>query len=270
MNWRAVRAAALTVTLLGGTAHPATAELVDLELVLAVDISGSIDREEARLQRAGYVQALTDQQVVRTIMAGKLGRIAVTYVEWAGTHYQATVIDWTVIDGPGSATAFAEKLAEAPIHTQMWTSISGAIEYGILKLRQSANPGRRRVIDISGDGPNNDGDSVVKLRDRAVAAGIVINGLPIINDRPSPWGMIPMANLDLYYEDCVIGGNGAFLLVANSFQDFGRAIRRKLILEIAGLQPVPEPRTGIVLASNRERPPCNIGERRNPRMGDEL
>ncbi|MBI1985717.1 MAG: DUF1194 domain-containing protein, partial [Rhodospirillales bacterium] len=184
--------------------------------MLAVDISGSIDREEAQLQRAGYVQALTDQQVVRTIKAGKLGRIAVTYVEWAGTHYQATVVDWTVIDGPASAGAFAQKLAAAPIHTQMWTSISGAIEYGMVKLRQSTNPGRRRVIDISGDGPNNDGDPVTGLRNRAVAAGIVINGLPIINDRPSPWGMLPMPNLDLYYEDCVIGGNGAFLLVANS------------------------------------------------------
>jgi hypothetical protein len=111
---------------------------------------------------------------------------------------------------------------------------------------------------------------VVKLRDRAVAAGIVINGLPIINDRPSPWGMVPMPNLDLYYEDCVIGGNGAFILVANSFQDFGRAIRRKLILEIAGLRPDPESKPGVALATARERPPCNIGERRIPRRGDEL
>ena len=269
MNWRAVRLLALTLTL-SGAALPAAAEVVDLELVLAVDVSGSIDREEAQLQRAGYVQALTDQQVVRTIKAGKFGRIAVTYVEWAGTHYQATVVDWTVIDGPASAGAFAQKLAAAPIHTQMWTSISGAIEYGMVKLQQSTNPGRRRVIDISGDGPNNDGDPVTGLRNRAVAAGIVINGLPIINDRPSPWGMLPMPNLDLYYEDCVIGGNGAFLLVANSFRDFGRAIRRKLILEIAGLQPDPEPRAGVMLASTRERPPCNAGERRSPRIGDEL
>jgi len=269
MSWRAVRIAALTLTLSGGATLPAAAEVVDLELVLAVDISGSIDREEARLQRAGYVQALTDQQVVRTIKAGKLGRIVVTYIEWAGAHYQATVVDWTVIDGPASAAAFAQKLAAAPIHTQMWTSISGAIEYGIVKLRQNTNPGRRRVIDISGDGPNNDGDSAPRSRDRAVAAGIVINGLPIINDRPSPWGMIPMPNLDLYFEDCVIGGNGAFLLVANSFQDFARAIRRKLILEIAGLQPVMEPRARVMPVSTRERPPCNVGERRSPRIGDE-
>jgi hypothetical protein len=154
--------------------------------------------------------------------------------------------------------------------TERRTSISAAIDYSMALFAKSPFKSKRRVIDISGDGPNNDGDPVTGLRNRAVAAGIVINGLPIINDRPSPWGMLPMPNLDLYYEDCVIGGNGAFLLVANSFQDFGRAIRRKLILEIAGLQPDPEPRAGVMLASTRERPPCNAGERRSPRIGDEL
>jgi hypothetical protein len=262
MNWRAVHIAALSLLLSGAVARPATAELVDLELVLAVDISGSIDDQESRLQRAGYVQALTDHQVVRAIKAGKLGRIAVTYVEWAGTHYQATVVDWAVIDGPETAAAFAQRLAAAPLHTQMWTSISGAIEYGMVKLQESTHRGRRRVIDVSGDGPNNDGDMMPSWRDRAVAAGVIINGLPIINDRPSPYGMEPMPNLDLYYEDCVIGGIGAFLLVANSFYDFGRAIRRKLILEIAGLQPAPAPKARVVLAAARERPPCDSGEKR--------
>lgn len=270
MNWRAVRIAALTLTLSGGAALPAVAEVVDLELVLAIDISGSIDREEAQLQRAGYVQALTDPQVVRTIRAGKIGRVAVTYVEWAGTHYQATVVDWTVIDGPASAAAFAQQLAAVPIHTQMWTSLSGAIQYGMKKFQESEHRSRRRVLDISGDGPNNDGEPVTGLRDRAVAAGIIINGLPIINDRPSPWGMRPMPNLDLYYEDCVIGGSGAFLLVANSFQDFARAIRRKLILEIAGLRPEPEPAARVVPAAAGDRPPCDIGERRSRGMRDEL
>jgi len=270
MNWRAAHIAALTLLLSGAAAQPAAAELVDLELVLAVDISGSIDDEEARLQRAGYVQALSDPQVVRVIKAGKLGRIAVTYVEWAGTHYQATIVDWAVIDGPETAAAFAQKLAAAPIHTQVWTSISGSIEYGMAKLKENPNRGRRRVIDVSGDGPNNDGDMMPGWRDRAVAAGIIINGLPIINDRPSPYGLEPMPNLDLYYEDCVIGGVGAFLLVANSFQDFGRAIRRKLILEIAGLQPDPDPAARVVLAAARERPPCDAGENRVRGMRDEL
>ncbi len=271
---RTTHGAALALILAGTIVPPAAAEVVDLELVLAVDISGSIDDEEARLQRAGYVQALTDKQVVRAIKAGKIGRIAATYVEWAGTHYQATVVDWTVIDGPETAAAFAEKLAAAPLHTQMWTSISGAIEYGMQKLRENAHRGRRRVIDISGDGPNNDGDMMPSWRDRAVAAGIVINGLPIINDRPSPYGLEPMPNLDLYYEDCVVGGIGAFVLVANSFEDFGRAVRRKLILEIAGLAPEPASqsasKTGVVLAAARARPPCDAGERRMQGFREDL
>lgn len=270
MNLRAAHIAALTLLLSGAAVPPATAEPVDLELVLAVDISGSIDDEESRLQRAGYVNALTDNHVVRAIKAGKLGRIAVTYVEWAGIHYQATIVDWAVIDGPETAAAFAERLAAAPLHTQMWTSISGAIEYGMVKLQESTHRGRRRVIDISGDGPNNDGDMMPSWRDRAVSAGVVINGLPIINDRPSPYGMAPMPNLDLYFEDCVIGGIGAFLLVANSYHDFGRAIRRKLILEIAGITPEPGPETRVTLAAARERPPCDAGEMRVRDLRDEL
>lgn len=250
------------------------AERVDLELVMAVDISGSIDLEEAELQRAGYVSALTDPQVVRTIMAGKIGRVAMTYVEWAGDHYQATVVDWTVIDGPESAADFAKKLAAAPLHTQMWTSISGAIDFGMQRFAESPHQSRRRVIDLSGDGPNNDGKLVTGPRDRAVQSGVIINGLPIMNDRTSPYGLRPMPDLDLYYEDCVIGGAGAFILVANSFQDFARAIRRKLILEIAGLAPGPrtEPREqpGMVSAAIRARPACDEGEKRVRDMREDL
>jgi hypothetical protein len=266
MVWRFIPVLVLAAALSGALPRPSAAELVDLELVMAVDVSGSIDLDEAELQRAGYVSALTDPQVVRTIQAGKIGRIAASYVEWAGDHYQATIVDWTVIDGPDSAAAFAKKLANAPIQTQMWTSLSGAIDYGIKKMAESPYQSRRRVVDISGDGPNNDGRSVTLLRDRAVQAGIVINGLPIVNDRASPWGMPPMPNLDLYYEDCVIGGPGAFIIVANSFQDFARAIRRKLILEIAGLAPEPvidrDAAPGITLAAEHKRPRCDEGEKR--------
>ena len=274
MVWRIIPGLVLAAALSSALPRPLAAELVDLELVMAIDISGSIDFDEAELQRAGYVSALTSPQVVRAIKAGKVGRIAASYIEWAGDHYQATVVDWTVIDGPESAAAFAKKLADAPIQTQMWTSLSGAINYGMKKLAESPHQGRRRVIDISGDGPNNDGGPVTSVRDRAVRAGIIINGLPIVNDRSSPYGLPPMPNLDLYYEDCVIGGTGAFIIVANSFADFARAIRRKLILEIAGLAPVPridrQAGPAIALAAERKRPRCDEGERRVRGMRDEL
>jgi hypothetical protein len=270
MSWRMIPVVVVALALCGGLSRPSAAELVDLELVMAVDISGSVDFEEATLQRNGYVKALTDPQVVRAIKAGKIGRIAATYIEWAGDHYQATVVDWAVIDGPESAADFARRLADATIHTQMWTSISGAIEYGITKFKQSPHRGRRRVIDISGDGPNNDGKLVSGLRDRAIQAGIVINGLPIMNDRPSPYGLAPVPNLDLYYEDCVIGGIGAFFVVAKSFDDFARAIRRKLILEIAGLAPARPPASGLTTVALRDRPKCDEGERRVRDMREDL
>ncbi|MFQ5766219.1 MAG: DUF1194 domain-containing protein, partial [Rhodospirillales bacterium] len=215
----------------------ASAEIVDLELVLAVDVSGSVDEEEAELQRAGYVAALTNAQVIRAIKGGRHGRIAVTYVEWAGDHIQRPVLDWAVIKGEATAADFAGRLARAPITTEMWTSISGMMAYAQTRFRESPHRGRRRVLDISGDGPNNDGLIVTGPRDRTIAEGIIINGLPIINNRPSRFGTPPMPNLDHYYEDCVIGGFGAFIVVADTYRDFARAIRRKLILEIAGRTP---------------------------------
>lgn len=240
------------------------AEPVDLELVLAIDVSGSIDEEEAILQRQGYIAAIKDERVVGAIKSGYLGRIAVTYIEWAGSHYQKTVADWTVIYDQASAEAFAESLARQPITTELWTSISGAIEYALQRFQDSPHTSKRRVIDISGDGPNNRGGSVIESRERAIRQGITINGLPIINDRPSRWGLRPMPDLDLYYEDCVIGGRGAFLVVAESFGDFARAVRRKLILEIADLYPPPRlaaERPARPLGPARGRPPCDAGER---------
>jgi hypothetical protein len=213
---------------------PARALEVDLELVLAVDISRSVDDEEAQLQREGYIQALTDKRIVDAIRSGALGRIAVTYIEWAGSNYQQTVIDWTVIDGPDSAKAFSLKIREAPRVAEMWTSISGAMIYGAAKFENNGYEGKRRVIDISGDGRNNSGPEVTAIRDAVVKQGIVINGLPIMSERPN-FGRPPERDLDIYYEANVIGGPGSFMVPAHDFPDFARAVRTKLIKEISGL-----------------------------------
>lgn len=239
---------------------------VDLELVIAVDVSGSVDADEAQLQRNGYVGAFSDKEVIGAITSGMLGKIAVTYIEWAGIHYFRTIVDWTVIDGEASALAFAEQVAKAPIQTELWTSISKAIEKSLPKFIGNGIEGTRRIIDISGDGPNNQGGLVTGYRDRAIAAGVTINGLPIVNDKPSPWGWPPLPDLDLYYANCVIGGSGAFYVVANTFSDFARAVRKKLLLEIAGEQPHRyAPARVFKAAANqpgRMPPTCDIGERR--------
>ena len=264
------RAFALTALLAAFPALTAVAQgrdvPVDLELVIAVDVSGSIDPEEAKLQRNGYVGAFSDKEVIGAITGGMLGKIAVTYVEWAGIHYSRTIVDWTVIDGEASALAFAERVAAAPIQTELWTSISMAIEYALPRFGNNGIEGTRRVIDISGDGPNNQGGMVTGFRDKAIAAGVTINGLPIVNDKPSPWGWPPLPDLDLYYKHCVIGGSGAFYVVANTFTDFARAVRKKLLLEIAGRQPYEDGPERIFKAAAgepvRQPPPCDIGERR--------
>jgi len=233
------RRLALIAGLIGLPALPASAEdlPVDLELVLAVDISGSVDEVEARLQREGYIAALRHPDVVQAIEGGMFGRIAVAYVEWAGDHYQRTMLDWTVIEDQASAGAFADALLETPLTTAHWTSLSAAIDHAVLLFEGNGFKGFRRVIDISGDGHNNRGRPVEWARDEAVAAGITINGLPIVNDRPNPWGGRPPAGLDLYYEERVIGGPGAFMIVAEDYTAFASAIFSKLLLEIAGETP---------------------------------
>lgn len=233
-------------------AGPAAAEKVDLGLVLAVDISGSIDADEARLQRQGYVEAINHPAVMAAIHSGYYKRIAVTYVEWAGDPYQSILADWAVIHDAASAKAFADIIANQPIDTAQWTSISGAIRFGMDMFALSPYQARRRVIDISGDGANNNGLPILPMRKRAIEAGYVINGLPIVNGKPSRFGMPQIPNLDTYYRECVIGGTGAFIIVANGFQDFARAIRRKLILEIAG-RPAPAA-PGTAAAAPRLRP----------------
>jgi hypothetical protein len=230
---------ALAAGLIGAPYLPATAQdlEVDLELVLAVDISGSVDEVEAQLQREGYIAALRHPHVIEAIQGGMFRRIAVTYVEWAGDHYQRTMLDWTLIEDAAGAHGFADALAETPLTTAHWTSVSAAIDYSATLFEGNGFDGFRRVIDVSGDGYNNRGRPAELARDDAVAAGITINGLPIVNDRPNPWGGSPPRDLDVYYEQRVIGGPGAFIVVAEDYTSFASAILSKLLLEIAGETP---------------------------------
>ena len=208
---------------------------VDLELVLAVDVSRSMDYDEQALQRAGYVEAFRHPEVIAAIGAGMTGRIAVTYLEWAGPGAQLQKIPWTLIDGPQSALAFADALAAAPIGRERGTSISGGLVMATGLLAASPFAGLREVIDVSGDGPNNMGMPVLEARQKVLERGVTINGLPVML-RPGV-GYFNLPDLDVYYENCVIGGPAAFLVTVDSADRFAIAIRRKLVLEIAGRTP---------------------------------
>lgn len=212
---------------------------VDVELILAADVSGSMDREEAELQRRGYLEALVNPRVVSAIRSGPHRRVALLYLEWAGTHWQKVIADWTLIHDAASMQAFVSAIAESPVTTERRTSISAAIDYSMQLFARSPFQGTRRVIDVSGDGINNRGRPVLEARAEALARGIIINGLPIINDRPNPWGGPGPRNLDVYYQDNVIGGPGAFMVPALGFDSFGKAVLAKLIREVAGL-PGPD------------------------------
>lgn len=215
-------------------AAPVAALEVDLELVLAVDVSRSVDDVEAQLQRQGYIAALTSDKVVRAIQSGAHGAIAITYVEWASATSQSQVIPWTLIRDDGDAEDFAAKIASLPRLSLNWTSVSGAIDFSAKLFDDNGFEGVRRVIDVSGDGRNNSGRPADAARDEAVAKGITINGLPIMNDRDN-FGRPPERDLDDWYEQNVIGGPGAFMIVAENFVAFGSAVLSKLIREIAGL-----------------------------------
>jgi len=217
--------------------RPAHADdAVDVALVLAVDVSRSIDADEARLQREGYRTAVSDPVVVAAIRGGMVGSIAIAYVEWAGIEYQRTVIPWRRIATQAEAEAWAVELVVAPRQSLSWTSISGAIRHARQVLAECPWEATRQVIDVSGDGVNNSGPPADQQRDAAVAEGITINGLPIINDRPT-FGRLPPVPLDDYYRENVIGGDGNFMIVAEDFESFGVAVKRKLIREIATLPP---------------------------------
>lgn len=218
-----------------------TRPVVDLELVLAVDVSRSMDPQEQLLQQAGYVAAFRNPEVIEAIQGGPLGRIAVTYFEWAGSGLIRELVPWTLVDGPESADAVATLLAAAEPARLRRTSISGALTEALRRFDRSPYSSPRRVIDVSGDGPNNQGEPVEWARDRVLERGIVINGLPVML-RPSYSGFFDISELDIYYEDCVIGGFGAFIVPVQSADHFATAIRRKLVLEIAGRVPEQAPR----------------------------
>ena len=229
---------------------------VDVELILAVDVSYSMDMDELALQREGYAGAITSQDFLKALKGGPNGRIAVTYFEWASVTDQKVVVPWRLIDGPEAADAVAAEILRTPIRRASRTSISGAIDFAVPLFDSSGYHGLRRVIDISGDGPNNNGGPVTVARDAALAKGITINGLPIMLKAPTPATM-DIEDLDFYYEDCVIGGNGAFVVSIKTRDKFKEAIRTKLILEMAG----GDHHVAVVpAAAQAPRVPCTIGE----------
>ena len=228
---------------------------VDLALVIAVDISFSMDTDEQALQREGFAQAFRSQQVHDAIRSGLLGRIAVTYMEWAGSPDQKVIVPWTILDNPESLMAFADKIASTPLRRAQRTSISGAIDFSVRLLEESGVEAMRQVIDISGDGPNNQGRGVVQARDEALAKGITINGLPIMLRKP---GYLDIPELDVYYKDCVIGGQGAFTVPVRERDQFIEAIKTKILLEIANL--MPEQPTLINRIQNAPPTNCLAGE----------
>ncbi len=245
----------------GAPTHAAPADErvpVDVELVLAVDVSYSMDFDELALQRNGYVQAIVSKPFLEALQKGPHGRIAVTYVEWAGVAEQHIVVPWRLIDGPQSADTFAKMIEAAPLRRVYRTSISGALKFSAALFGTGGYKGLRRVIDVSGDGTNNQGDLIEPTRDDVVAKGITINGLPIMLKEPTA-SMIDIPDLDLYYEDCVIGGPGAFVIPVRERSQFVDAIRNKLVLEVAGLAPRERPL--IVPVVSPPRVSCTIGER---------
>jgi hypothetical protein len=235
---RSIRA--LLLLILGcAAALPAVApaaEQVDLLLVLAADVSRSVDNGKFQLQREGYAAAVSDPHVLDAIRSGRTGRIGLTFIEWSGIGSQRVVIDWTTIGDAESAKGFGDRLLEAPRSFADRTSISGAIEFAMSQLAKAPYESQRRTIDVSGDGTNNSGRDVTLARDEALAQGITINGLVIFSETPLAWNpdhTNPPGGLDNYYRNNVIGGPGAFVLVAQNFNSFGEAIIKKMIAEVA-------------------------------------
>lgn len=237
-------------------------EKVDLELVLAVDVSLSMDVDEQRLQREGYVAAFRHRDVIDAIKLGGWGRIAVTYVEWAGVGLQRVVLPWTIIKDAATSHAFADQLSVMEPEHLFRTSISDALLFSAGLFDGNGFAGTRRVIDVSGDGANNQGAMVTATRDQVIAKRITINGLPLMLKRSRQFSFFDLDNLDQYYKDCVIGGFGAFLVSVRDKREFAPAIRRKLVLEIAG--PGDPQNAKIIPAQHTVKPPladCLVGEK---------
>jgi len=229
---------------------------VDVELVLAVDISYSMDFDELKLQRDGYVEALTSKEFLDALKQGMHGKVAVTMVEWAGAAEQRIVVPWRLIDGPESAQKVAAELAAQPVRRAFRTSISGALLFSAPLFENNGFSGIRRVIDVSGDGTNNQGPLVHLTRDEVLAKGIIINGLPIMLKEPQP-NSVDLKDLDIYYEDCVIGGPGAFVVPIRERDKFKDAIRTKLVLDIARHDGTARV---VPAAASAPRISCTIGE----------
>jgi hypothetical protein len=262
----ALAASAVGFAALSGNAAPNARDLradnspnaiaVDTELVLAVDVSYSMDPEEQALQREGYIAGITSREFMQALRGGMHGKIAVTYFEWAGPGDHKIILPWRLIGGPEAADAVANEIARAPYRRASRTSIASALQFARPLFDASGYHGIRRVIDVSGDGANNSGPPVVMARDDVLAAGITINGLPIMLKRPNTFTM-DIENLDVYYEDCVIGGPGAFVIPIQAREQFKEAIRTKLVLEIAGLTPSAR----VIPAQARApRVSCTVGE----------
>lgn len=230
---------------------------VDVELVLAVDVSYSMDPEEQELQRDGYREALVSPDFLNALKQGMHGRVAVTYVEWAGASDQRVIVPWRLVDGPSSAQTVADEIGRQYLRRAARTSISGVILFSAGLFDHSGYRGIRRVIDVSGDGTNNQGQIVSVARDEVVAKGVTINGLPIMLKRPA-YNSVDIDDLDIYYEDCVIGGPGAFVVPIREREKFKEAIRTKLVMEIAGRMPAARV---IPASAQAPRISCTIGER---------
>ena len=229
---------------------------VDVELVIAVDVSYSMDLDELAVQREGYAQAIVSKEFLQAMKTGPNRKVAVTYFEWSASSDQKIIIPWRVIDGPETADAVANEIMQTPVRRGSRTSISGAINFAMPLFEENPYRGLRRVIDISGDGPNNNGAPVTGARAAALEKGITINGLPIMVKEPS-YATMDIDDLDLYYEDCVIGGPGSFVVEIKDRDKFKEAIRTKLILEVAGR--THEHRI-VPVAEKEPRVPCLIGE----------
>ena len=230
---------------------------VDVELVIAVDVSYSMDLDELAVQREGYAQAIVSREFLQALKSGPNAKIAVTYFEWSASSDQKIIIPWRVIDGPEAADAVANEIMHTPVRRGSRTSISGAILFAMPLFDEDPYRGLRRVIDISGDGPNNNGPPITPVREQALAKGLVINGLPIMVKEPS-YSTMDIDNLDWYYEDCVIGGPGSFVVSIKDREKFKEAIRTKLLLEVAGRTPE---RPAVPVAEKEPRVSCLIGEK---------
>jgi len=235
MMRQALFGAMTAITLLGLAPSP-RAETVDLQLILAADVSRSVDEDEFRLQREGYASAMTNPRVIKAIQSGPYRSIAVTFIEWSGAEAQKIVADWMVIRDDETAGGFSSILLAAPRSFAGFTSISAAIDYSMKHFANSGVESERRIIDVSGDGTNNGGRPVTDARDEAVAAGVTINGLAIINLHPNPGYFSrtqPPGGLGEYYKTNVTGGPASFVITIEDFNSFAEAMTNKLVNEIA-------------------------------------